>query len=324
MLIYDNERPVQFITTELVHLQTRRFMQDVWKDNSRITFFRKNPFSGFVVAHDYFTPDFLQTDNAYSDRTAIGLDSQIGTIIPMPTGEIIVYAFDRWKAAGLHSKADVEAMNALHPHLCRSSLISARLGQEKAVAITRGLQALGLPAAILSASARLLATNPLFDAIDALFMPAAFNRLAINDIVADRLFRQMLEAGRRDGDTPPVQSLPIARQADRPPCVLHLIPLRRNVRDVFPGGDWLVAVTSLGRFQAAPPADILVGLFDLTPAEARFAGALAGGLTLKEAAHSLSITEKSGRTYLGRIFAKTGIGRQAELVSLLRSAHPFT
>ena len=44
------------------------------------------------------------------------------------------------------------------------------------------------------------------------------------------------------------------------------------------------------------------------------------GRPLKDAAAGANITFKSGRTYLDRIFAKTGTHQQSELVALLKSA----
>ncbi|MBZ9873174.1 helix-turn-helix transcriptional regulator [Mesorhizobium sp. BR1-1-9] len=61
-------------------------------------------------------------------------------------------------------------------------------------------------------------------------------------------------------------------------------------------------------------------LFDLTPAEARLAAALVSGRTLKEVAADSSITVKTCRTYIERIFAKTRTRKQSELVALLKSA----
>jgi len=65
-------------------------------------------------------------------------------------------------------------------------------------------------------------------------------------------------------------------------------------------------------------------LFDLTPAEARLATALASGWSLKEAADGANITVKTGRTYLERIFAKTRTRQQSELVALLKSTEPLS
>jgi DNA-binding CsgD family transcriptional regulator len=57
--------------------------------------------------------------------------------------------------------------------------------------------------------------------------------------------------------------------------------------------------------------------YDLTPAEARLAAALAEGESLEEAAGLLGITRNTARTHLKRIFAKTGTNRQGALVRLL-------
>ena len=84
-----------------------------------------------------------------------------------------------------------------------------------------------------------------------------------------------------------------------------------------------MAVSALKKSALVPSPAVLRGLFDLTPAEARFASALVSGRAVKEASRSVGITESSGRTYLTRIFAKTGTHRQAELVTLLTTAHPF-
>jgi len=66
-----------------------------------------------------------------------------------------------------------------------------------------------------------------------------------------------------------------------------------------------------------------MGLFDLTPAEARLAVALSTGQSLKQAAEAQEVKLKTSRSYLERIFAKTGVHQQSELVSLLISAGPL-
>ncbi|UDL87941.1 helix-turn-helix transcriptional regulator [Mesorhizobium sp. PAMC28654] len=70
-------------------------------------------------------------------------------------------------------------------------------------------------------------------------------------------------------------------------------------------------------------ADHIRILFELTPAEATLAAALAAGYSLKDAAASSGITVKTSRTYLERIFAKTRTRQQSQLVALLKSTEPF-
>lgn len=58
-------------------------------------------------------------------------------------------------------------------------------------------------------------------------------------------------------------------------------------------------------------------LFGLTPTEAFLATLLANGFTLAEAAAKLGVTENTIRGYAKKIFAKTGVSRQADLVRLI-------
>ncbi|MEH6549638.1 MAG: hypothetical protein V7744_06600 [Pseudomonadales bacterium] len=61
-------------------------------------------------------------------------------------------------------------------------------------------------------------------------------------------------------------------------------------------------------------------LFGLTLSEANLAILLADGMTLAEAAKKLNVTENTTRTVSKRIFSKTGVRRQAELVRLILSS----
>ena len=57
--------------------------------------------------------------------------------------------------------------------------------------------------------------------------------------------------------------------------------------------------------------------FDLTEAQARLALFLAEGGTITEFATAMGVKTSTVRTHLKAIFAKTGVGRQAELAILL-------
>ena len=61
--------------------------------------------------------------------------------------------------------------------------------------------------------------------------------------------------------------------------------------------------------------------FGLTPAEAQLAINLCGGMDLKEVAETMHITFNTARTHLKRIFSKTHVSRQAELIRLLLQGH---
>ncbi|ODT88507.1 helix-turn-helix transcriptional regulator [Phenylobacterium sp. SCN 70-31] len=78
----------------------------------------------------------------------------------------------------------------------------------------------------------------------------------------------------------------------------------------------LVSVTDLEVDVAAPTAEMR-DLFGLTPAEVRLAAAMFEGQTLNEAAQAFGVSVNTVRYQLARIFDKTGVSHQAELVKLM-------
>jgi len=69
-----------------------------------------------------------------------------------------------------------------------------------------------------------------------------------------------------------------------------------------------------------PSLETVMRLFELTEAEGRLALSMSQGHRIKDAAEQQGITVSSARTYLKRVFAKTGVDRQAELVRLIVAA----
>jgi DNA-binding CsgD family transcriptional regulator len=58
-------------------------------------------------------------------------------------------------------------------------------------------------------------------------------------------------------------------------------------------------------------------LYGLTSSEARLANLLMEGKTLEDCCQELNIRISTGRMHLGNLFAKTGVQRQGQLISLL-------
>jgi DNA-binding NarL/FixJ family response regulator len=81
-----------------------------------------------------------------------------------------------------------------------------------------------------------------------------------------------------------------------------------------------VLLVSAPERQKLPSPETVSRLFDLTDAESRLAIALGEGHRIEDAADRMGITISSARTYLKRIFSKTDVTRQAELVRLLLAA----
>ncbi|RUY44784.1 helix-turn-helix transcriptional regulator, partial [Mesorhizobium sp. M7A.F.Ca.US.001.04.1.1] len=153
------------------------------------------------------------------------------------------------------------------------------------------------------------------------FVATAFGGIALANPESNRLFQMAVQA--RDGE-PVSRSIPL-RSALPPPVVVHVLPLKQDAdaHDLFGGCDLLIVATAISASTLVPSPTILTGLFDLTAAEVRLATALAKGLNLQVAAAEAGLQFSTVRTYLNRIFRKTGTNQQSQLVALLKSAHPF-
>lgn len=278
------------------------------------------PPSEFVYDADYFPKEALENNRTRLDRTLpLGIGGEVGTFISLPTGEVLLFTMERWLTNDRPSRDELDQLNRMRPHLARAGLIGARLRLERARATTTALAAIGLPAAVMTSRGRVLATNQLLDALPLVFVPTARDGLALADAKANKLFQQAIASGT--GDAASGRSVPIAPSENSEAMIVHLIPLRRLAHELLSGADILIAATALNPTNLVPSPTILTRLFDLSPAEARLAAALASGDSLGVAATNANITYRTASTYLGRIFDKTGTHHQAQLVALLKGAY---
>jgi DNA-binding CsgD family transcriptional regulator len=74
---------------------------------------------------------------------------------------------------------------------------------------------------------------------------------------------------------------------------------------------------------AVPTAEVLQGLFDLTPAEARVARGIGQAETIDTLAEATGVNRETVRSQLKAVLAKTGTRRQAELGLMLTGARPL-
>lgn len=321
-IVVNGEAP-RWKATEVTHETLSTFMESgLWRSCERPGRYLQADHAGFLCDVDIMTHEQFERDPVRHLFSSVGLGWQLGTVIPMTTGEIIGLTFERWIERGKPSAKDRAALDALRPHLARSALVAARLRLERAEAAVSALDAMGVPAAVISGSGRVLTANRFFDAMGHVFLPLAFGGVAITDSSANRLFQDAMMA-MKGADWSSVRSIPLAPASDRAAAIVHVLPLRHAAHDIFSGADILVIANELKPEATAPTARILSALFDLTPSEARVAGGLAEGKSLKRISAEMGIGFGSGRTYLARIFNKTGTNQQSQLVALLKSTQPL-
>ena len=112
-------------------------------------------------------------------------------------------------------------------------------------------------------------------------------------------------------------SLAVPTRDRRLPLSLTVAPVpveRVSVFDARPAA--IICVTDL-EAGISPPEQKLRALFGLTGAETRVALALFEGASPQEAAGQLGLSVNTVRVHLAKVFDKTGVNRQSELVRLM-------
>lgn len=271
--------------------------------------------TGVVTEFDLVTPEQMRTDPFYREVLyPNGGGWAIGSFHTLMTGETVLLSAERAFDLGPYSREHVSRIAQLRPHYARSAMLSARLNLERAKAMAEVFQLLDLPAAVLQATGRMLAANQLFEQL----MPSEFedrqSRIQAVDPGADALLHTALEW--RGAGPPPVLSIPVPAGEGRLAKVIHVLPIRGAAHDIFAGATTVLLVTAVAPL-AVPGAELLQGLFDLTPAEARVARRIATGYEVKRIATDLGVSPATIRNQLTSVLSKTGVHRQTDLALLL-------
>jgi PAS domain-containing protein len=203
----------------------------------------------------------------------------MATAIPMPTSENVTFILSWRMEHGPFERASAERLDELRPHLSRSVLISARLQLERARVAGEALAALGVPALVFNETGKVLAANPLIEALTGFVRWRAFDRVSLKDKGADQLLRDAV-ATIDSESKPEVRSFPVRDAEAEATMIAHVIPIRLSARDIFVRCFAVLALTPVTRPQA-PQVELVQSLFDLTPAEARVARSLTSGKTVE-------------------------------------------
>lgn len=212
---------------------------------------------------------------------------------------------------------ELRLLSSLTPHLRRAVQMNLRLAQgDLNRSVTAGLlDRMATAAFVLDASGHVLFSNRAAEHLFERGRPVRCVQgklTATNAEAADRLqalIRQCAEAESAGGDV-------TLSPGGGPEVVLQFTPIRREMPLLGPGIP--VALVFDASHQApSDPAGRLRAKYGLTGAEAAFALEIAKGDGKRAAAERRGVSYSTARTHLQRIFEKTDVHRQAELVRLL-------
>lgn len=273
---------------------------------------------GFGHDLELCTNEELSSDPLYARfLRPHGVSWTAGTVVPVPTGDLLVIETGRPLNGAPHTRADTERLDPFRPHLARAALLAHRLGLRAARAAAEALETVGLPAAVLEHDRSVVAANASLLALEPRVRVGAFDRLYLQAGPADALLAAALV--RPHARTP--RSIPLPATEGSQALVAHLIPVIRAAADIFTRGEAILVFTVVTA-PAAPLTEVLTGLFDLTPAEARVARGISIGLSLAQIAMTNSVSHETVRTQLKSVIDKTGTRRQVDLAILLSGLRP--
>lgn len=255
-----------------------------------------------------------------------GLRHWLAGIVAVEGSSVTYVAAFRGMAAGPFSRRDVQRLRRLLPHLRHSLCKTAGLESDgfdgNALLMLEhtsfGVLSFDRAGKVRYASAKATLILNRQDGLalrnGVLVAESGSDTLRIADLVATTLGNGNGNghANRRAGG-----AIAIRRRSDEMPYFLRVFPC------IYPSSpERAASVGAIGILQdpmdrVALDRELLASLYDLTPAETRVAELLSQGFSPAAVAADLGITINTVRTHLKRIFEKTGIGRQSELVRLL-------
>lgn len=262
-----------------------------------------------------FYNDFLKPQDIYS---------ALWIRLELAEREVCTITFGRPERRGRFNAADLAAARALQPHLVRAYKMGRNLSEarELGAAIDQARHAVFVLDRMGNVRHTNIAATALLGPTKALTLAAG--RLTATHVTTNGELQKLVAAGL-SGQPRTGGALAIPAPAGRLPLALRTAPMPPGGEPIFgTGGGLLVTVADLDR-QLQTPVDELRLLFGLTSAETRIAGAIFDGLSLPEAAEAFGLSSHTVRFQLARVFDKTGVTRQAELVKLMmRLAGPLS
>ncbi len=146
-------------------------------------------------------------------------------------------------------------------------------------------------------------------------------RLTATDAQVDRVLHDAFAvASCSDAETGGKGSaLPLPNGIGSNRYVAHVLPLKVGERHKAGMGSKVVAALFVRKaeFESVPPSEVIGKTYNLTPTELRVLLAIVNVGGVRQVAGDLGVADTTIKTHLSRLFEKTGVSRQADLVKLV-------
>jgi DNA-binding CsgD family transcriptional regulator len=213
-----------------------------------------------------------------------------------------------------------ERMRLLAPHIQRSRIMGRQIRSRSHTVedLADVLDGLSTAICLLDADGRVVHANAacreLF--VDASLLSMVGDRIVARNSQTDRIFRGLFEFVAGDGTAASGRRrIELVTSADGQHYLLHASPLKRD-RHLARDCAATVLLVQKATMTSSLVPDAIAAAFRLTPSELRVLMAIVEIGGVPDIAAKLGIAETTVKTHLGRLFEKTGAGRQADLVKI--------
>ena len=230
----------------------------------------------------------------------------------------------RHEASGMVDDEMRRRMALVIPHVRRALLIGKTidLKQVEAVRFSDILDGLSAGVILVDANGHIAhanaAGNAILDAAD--FLRTCCGRLVARDAPINAALYEILAAADAGDAVLGIKGIALPLTAhDGERYVAHVLPLTSGARRRA-GLAYNAAVALFVRkvaLAASPPPEVIGELYKLTPTELRVLLAIVDIGGVPEVAAALGVAVTTVKTHLSRLYAKTGVARQADLVKLV-------
>ena len=306
----------------------RRYFGGLYQVDERVPRLRQLPPGKLVSVRSLYTRQERKKSIAYNEMVRGETQNGLNMRLALPDGAKITWQIANPVGGGDWDSGQLEMIERLGPHLLQFARVRRALLQADAVgrSMDAVLENKGVGVVQLDRGGRIVAANDtaLAHLRDRIVLHDDGGFLHAASTTGDRELQGLIAGALgASGASAAGGSLILQQSAATAPFMMHVTPIAVSGSDFEPGPVAALALIVNTAQRAHLDPALLTGVLGLTPTEAEVAALLAAGMTPRQASMSSGRGEGTIRWHLHRIFGKLGIGRQAELVRLVRTLNWF-
>ena len=275
----------------------------------------------FVISRD-LAPEIIERSNYFKGGFAPeGIVDVLQCFLIGSPKRFAGLALGRSERQGLFSDREVELAELLLPHVRRAVMISDLLDARaiERTELTIALDALRCAVLLTEADGKIIHANKSGQQMLRQATAIRDQRGVLKAALASaskELSEAIRLAAREDFEIGKKGLAVRLSEHDSFPVLAHVLPLATGERRNRFEAAAVAAVFIRSREDALDNAELFATIYSLTPAETRVLSCLLAGRSLAETAEELRVGAETVRTHLDRIFRKTGVSRQQDLLLL--------